>query len=86
MKENLGVDRLDIVSIPGAQIEDPDQVALQVGKYLTKGIMVSYTQGMEEGSNNIIVEVDLKHGFVFQAETQQEQEQGKFTIKWNLNY
>jgi hypothetical protein len=36
-------------------------------------------------SSDVTVEVDLKKGFIFQAETQ-NQEEGKFSFKWNKNY
>jgi len=77
----LGINRFNVID-PSA----PDQMASQLGKYITRGIVVSISQGEEQGSSNIIVEVDLKKGFVFQAETQQQQEQGKFSLKWRHNY
>jgi len=61
-------------------------MAVQFGKYLTQNVVVSVSQGEEQGSTNLIVEVDLLHGWVFQAETQQQQEQGKFSLKWRTNY
>ena len=45
--------------------------------------MVTLSQGID--SSNVIVEVELKKGFILQAETQDEGE-GKFTLKWNKNY
>jgi translocation and assembly module TamB len=78
---SLGVDRFNVDSDDEAKPQ-----SIQLGKYLTKGVVVSFSQGEEQGSSNIIVEVDLKHGFVFQAETQQQEEQGKFTIKYRHNY
>lgn len=84
-RRSLGVDRLRIIATPTSD-EGGQSIALQVGKYVTRGILVSVSQGAEEGSTNLSVEVDLANGFIFQAESQQEQEQGKFTLKWNLNY
>ncbi|MEI6241972.1 MAG: translocation/assembly module TamB domain-containing protein [Chlamydiota bacterium] len=86
LRKNLGVDKLSFISSPSTKIEDPDKIALQIGKYIVRGVMVTFSQGLEEGSSNVIVEADLTRGFVFQAETQQEEEQGKFTLKWNKNY
>lgn len=79
IRKSLGIDRLNITSSPN----DPDQVAVQIGKYLTKGVMVTLSQSTE--GSQVIVEVELKGGFVLQAETQ-EDEQGKFSFKWNKNY
>lgn len=82
-RKSLGVDRLNVVSVP---TEDGETVSLQVGKYISKGVLVSYSQGPDENSSNVSVEIELKNNFVFQIENDQRQEQGKFTLKWNLNY
>lgn len=79
IRKSIGVDRLNIVS----SSQNPDEVALQIGKYLTKGVMVTLSQGFN--SSQVIVEVELKYGFLLQAETQ-EVEEGKFSLKWNRNY
>jgi hypothetical protein len=78
IRRSLGVDRLNIVSSATT-----DEVTVQIGKYLAKGVMVTLVQGTDY--SRIIVELELDKGFVFQAETEEEQE-GKFTIKWNRNY
>ncbi|HEY5260196.1 MAG TPA: translocation/assembly module TamB domain-containing protein, partial [Rhabdochlamydiaceae bacterium] len=79
IRKSIGVDRLNIVSSQ----TDISKVSVQIGKYLTKGVMVTLSQGID--SSNVIVEVELKKGFILQAETQDEGE-GKFTLKWNKNY
>lgn len=83
-RKSLGVDRLRVVTEPTD--EGGETVALQVGKYISKGVLVSFTQGADESSTNISVEIELKNNFIFQIESDQRQEQGKFTLKWNLNY
>jgi autotransporter translocation and assembly factor TamB len=85
VRHSLGVDRLRIIATP-TNDEGGQSIALQVGKYVTRGVLVSVSQGPEGGTTNLSVEVDLTNGFSFQAASQQEQEQGKFTLKWNLNY
>lgn len=82
-RKALGIDRIRIITDPS---EDGDMVALQVGKYVTEGVLVSFTQGPSDSSPSISVEVELKNNFVFQIESDQHQEQGRFTLKWNLNY
>lgn len=79
IRKNIGVDRLTIAS----QTSNPEEIAVQIGKYLTKGVMVTLSQSAR--SSQIIVEVEFKHGFVFQAETQEVQE-GKFSLKWTHSY
>lgn len=83
-RRSLGIDRLRVITDPTA--EGGETVALQVGKYVSKGVLVSFTQGAEESSTDISVEIELKGNFVFQIQSDQRQEQGKFTLKWNLNY
>jgi hypothetical protein len=86
-KKKLGIDRLSIVSTPAVNVDEPEKMAIQVGKYVTKGILVTFSQGLDQASDNLIVEVDLSKGFIFQIETQPEEaEQAKFTVKWNYNY
>lgn len=82
----LGVDRLNIVSVPSSDAEMEDAIAVQVGKYISEGVLVSYSQGAEDSSSNINIEIELKGGWIVQLESDQRQEQGKFTIKWNHNY
>lgn len=84
-RKSLGIDRLRIVSRPSLG-DGEESIALQVGQYVAEGVIVSVSQGPEQSSTNISLEVDLSRGFVFQAETIQQEEQGKFTIKWSRNY
>ncbi len=79
IRKSLGVDRFNIVS-SGATGEE---LSLQIGKYLTQGVMITLSQSAH--SSQVIVEVELKGGFILQAETQEEEE-GKFSLKWNHNY
>ncbi len=78
IRKSLGIDRLNIVSASGS-----DDISLQIGKYITRGVMITLSQSAD--SSQVIVEVELSKGFIFQAETQEEDE-GKFTLKWNKNY
>lgn len=83
-RKSLGLDRLAVISTPSK--EGVEGAALQVGKYLTKGVLFSVSQGTDPSSGNLNIEVDLTHGFIFEAETLQQQEQGKFSLKWHKNY
>ena len=83
-RRSLGIDRFRVITDPTA--EGGGTVSLQVGKYVSKGVLVSFTQGTEESSTDISVEIELKDNFVFQVQSDQHQEQGKFTLRWNLNY
>lgn len=78
IRKKIGVDRLNIVGKDGT-----DEISVQIGWYLNHGITLSLSQSAT--SSDVTVEVDLKNGFIFQAETQ-NQEEGKFSLKWNKNY
>lgn len=79
IRKKLGIDRLTIVSGKNRS----DQVSVQIGRYLTKGVLVTLSQSATK--SDFIVEVDLEHGFTFEAESQ-DLEEGKFSLKWNCNY
>ena len=83
IRTSLGVDRFNIVSQNKSDENKSDEIAIQIGKYLMKGVMVTLSQSAD--SSQVMVEVELKKGFVLQAETQDDQ-QGKFSLKWNRNY
>ena len=83
-RKSLGVDRLQVVMTPTASGEET--IALQVGKIVFPGFLVSIKQGADDSSPNIAIEVDLTHGFTFEAESEQQPAQGKFSLLWNLNY
>lgn len=85
-RKSLGLDKFSIISNEPKPLDESGKMAMQVGKYIAQGLIISVRQGTEEGTANGVVEVDLTHGFSFQAENQQEQEQGKFSIKWSHNF
>lgn len=76
--KNLGIDRLGISSN-----DQTGKISVQIGKYLTEGVMITLSQSTEQ--SHVIVEVELKGGFVLQAETHFN-DQGKLIFKWNKNY
>jgi hypothetical protein len=83
-RRSLGVDRLRVISEPTE--EGGETVALQVGKYVSKGVLVTFSQSASDSGPEISVEVELKGNFVFQVQNDQRQEQGIFTLKWSRNY
>lgn len=79
IRKTLGIDRLTLVTSEN----DPGKISLQIGKYLMRGILLTLSQGAE--SRNVSVEVDLKKGVRLQAEMNEDQ-QGKFSLKWHHHY
>lgn len=84
-RRSIGLDRLRIIAKPVGE-EGAQAYSLQVGKYVTKGVLVSVSQGTEKDTTNLSIEIDLPNGLVIEAESMQEEEQGKFGLKWNYNY
>lgn len=83
-KRSLGIDRLTVVSKTGEKSEE--QVSVEVGKYVTRDLLISIKQGITEGTSNASVELNLGWGFILQLETLQEEEQAKGTLKWSRNF
>ncbi len=83
-RRSLGVDRLRVVTDPteeGGQI-----VSIEVGKYVSQGVLITFKQSASDSTSDISVEIELKNNFIFQIESDQRQEQGIFTLKWRHNY
>ncbi len=85
-KKKLGIDRLAVIATSSEENEDPDQVAILIGKYIMKNVLLSFSRGFDYGVTNIIVEVDFFKGVFFQFETMMQEQQNKFTLKWKHNY
>ncbi len=86
IRKNLGVDRLSVSvdkEIDKESDKEKNTVSVQIGKYITRGVMISLVQSTE--SSIIKVEVELKAGFILEAEAKEDGE-GKYSIKWNKNY
>jgi len=79
IRKTIGIDRLTLVTSEN----DPGKISLQIGKYLMRGVLLTLSQGAE--SRNVSVEIDLRKGVKFQAEFNEEQ-QGKFSLKWHHHY
>jgi len=60
-------------------------VAVQVGKYITRGVLLTMTQGTTAESAKYNIDVDLQYGLLLQLETMQNRE-GKISLKWNKAY
>lgn len=87
-KKSLGVDRIQIITVPSASTESGETIAVQVGKYVTDGVLVSYSQTAENTAGNLSVEVEVKGNlsFILESEQTDDQKQGKFTFRWARTY
>lgn len=79
IRKTLSVDRLALSSMHN----DPTKVAVEVGKYVIPGVLLTWSQGMH--AHNLSVEVGLRKGFSAQAEINEAQ-QKKYSVRWNHHY
>jgi autotransporter translocation and assembly factor TamB len=69
--------------------DGPPTVAVQVGKYLTRGVLLTVTQGTTAESQRYNVDVDLKYGLMLQLETggqNTDQRDLKVSLIWSKTY
>ncbi len=85
-RRSIGLDRLRIIANPVTEEGAQQTYSLQVGKYVTRGVLISVSQGTQKDSTNLSVQIDLPNGLVLEAASMQQQEQGKFSLKWDYNY
>jgi autotransporter translocation and assembly factor TamB len=95
IQRSTGLDRLSIQAAPKSQqqqtledtarTDDTLPVAVQVGKEITKGILITTTQGTTADSRLYSIEFDLKYNLILQLETNQDRD-GKISLKWSKSY
>lgn len=81
MRNNIGLDRLDF---SGGDNES-DEFSLQLGKYISKGVLVGINKGLNAGPNRVTIEAELRKNLKAQAEVGDDG-QGKLLLKWKKNY
>ena len=87
-KKSVGIDRFEIISIPDASPDGDEKIGIQVGKYITDGVLVSLSQGADNSSTNIRIEVDLRGNLslILESDQANEQKQGKLSFRWAYTY
>lgn len=70
---------------PGSDDNEPMTVAVQVGKYLTRGILLTVTQGTTAESSRYNADIDLKYGLMLQLETTNQRDL-KMSLMWSKTY
>lgn len=81
IRNRLGIDRIDI-SRPDST---SNEVSLQVGKYLSKGLYVSVNKSVTADAKRLAVEANLIKNFKVQAEVGDDSEAQLF-LKWKKDY
>ncbi len=77
IRKTLFIDRLNVITT------EDDEILLQISKYLTKGVMLTLSRGID--TQKATVDVELHQDFLLQAEVGKDQK-GKFSLKWNHHY
>ncbi|NGX31060.1 MAG: hypothetical protein K940chlam8_00419 [Chlamydiae bacterium] len=95
IQRSTGLDRLSITTTPKKAQEETQEtqehidatlpVAVQVGKEITKGVLITTTQGTTADSRSYSIEIDLKYNLILQLETNQQRD-GKISLKWSKSY
>lgn len=81
LRNNIGIDRLDLTSSD----TENKELSLQVGKYITDGILVSINKSINAAANRVAIEAKLMKNVQAQAEVGDDS-QGKIMLKWKKDY
>lgn len=82
IRSKIGIDRVDI-SRSGN--DDSNAISLQVGKYISRGILVSVNKSITAESNSIGIEAALSRYFKVKGEISDDA-QDSVTIEWKRDY
>lgn len=83
LRNNIGIDRLDITSSDSTNKD----VSLQVGKYITDSVFVSINKSISDIGNRVAIEANLRKNLKAEAEVEVGGEtQGKVSLKWKKDY
>lgn len=80
-REKIGIDRLDINREGGAA----NEVSVQVGKYISRGILVSVNRSITAETNRIAIEAALMKHVKVQAEVGDDSD-AQLLLKWKKDY
>jgi hypothetical protein len=81
IRNNIGLDRLDLASGGG----DTNEFSLQMGKYISKGVLIGINKGINSAANRVTLEAELRKNIKAQAELSDDG-QGKILFKWKKSY
>jgi len=82
LRSRIGIDRIDINrDITG----ETDEMSIQVGKYISKGVLVSVNKGINNEANRVGIEAKISHNIKVEAEVGDNAE-GHLFLKWKKDY
>jgi translocation and assembly module TamB len=84
IKNTIGIDRIDISRNGGSEAND---VSVQVGKYISRGVFVYVNRSITAGSNRLAIEAEVMHNIKLQAEVGDgEDSDSSVLFKWKHDY
>lgn len=81
IRRGFGFDRLDI----SRDNNNPNEVSVQVGKYLSRGILVSVNKSVTADANQVALEADIAKNVKVKAQVGDDSE-GQLQLKWKKDY
>ncbi|MDB6080779.1 MAG: hypothetical protein JWO53_51 [Chlamydiia bacterium] len=86
LKRTLGVDQIDISRAESKNPEEMnDSVYVQVGKYISKDVLMKLSKDVANAVNRVAVEAKLHKNISLQAEVGDDQE-GQMSLMWKHDY
>ena len=80
-QRNIGIDRIDL----NANSEDKNEVSIRVGKYISRGVLISLHKSINSEHKHVAIEADIMSNFKVEAEVGSKSE-GKMSLKWKKDY
>lgn len=82
LRSQIGIDRIDFNRDPTGKT---NEMSVQVGKYISKGVLVSVNKGINNDANRVGIEANLRRNIKLEAEVGDNAE-GHLFLKWKRDY
>lgn len=82
LRNRIGIDKIDISR---SQSNSSNEVSIQVGKYISRGILVSVNKSVTAEANRVAIEADILKNVKVQAQVGDDSE-GQLQLKWKRDY
>lgn len=82
IRDRIGIDKIDISRSKDVSSND---VSVQVGKYISRGILVSINKGITAEANHLSVEASVIENVKLEAQVGDDS-QGQLLLKWKKDY
>lgn len=82
LRKGIGLDQLTLGSF---MYDNKDYTTIQVGKYITRGILITLNRPITEDPSPFIITAQFRGGFQFQTYFDQSQ-LSRFQIQWRFSY